>query len=62
VRTLFATTPDLEATVREHIGAALAVGELADPAGVVSRWRLVSSRRSDVDAHEAAQVARLIRS
>lgn len=62
VRTLFATTPDLEATVREQVGAALADGKQADPAGVVSRWRLVSSRRSDVEADEAAHAATLIRS
>lgn len=59
LRTLFATEPDLEATVRHRIDAALSRGELTGPDGAMTRWQLIVSRSSDVLAEETDHAERL---
>lgn len=59
LRTLFATEPDRETTVRQGIELALARGELRGPAGPVTRWRLCACRPGDVLPAEADHARRL---
>jgi len=61
VRTLFATEPDNERTVRTRIDDALSSGHLQGPDGV-STWQLRTSQPSEVAAEEAAHAAQLIAS
>jgi hypothetical protein len=61
LRTLFATDPQTEDTVRERIEHALSGGQLTGPDAVVTRWQLRSSGRSEVTADEAAHAERLTR-
>jgi hypothetical protein len=60
LRILFAVAPAMEDIVRGHIEAALRGGELRGPDGVLTRWRLHLSRRSDVAGHEADQADQLV--
>jgi hypothetical protein len=61
LRTLFATEPTLEDTVRQRIDEALARGQFLSADGATTRWRLRTSRRSDVSAEETDHAARLTR-
>jgi len=60
VRTLFATEPDKEGTVRERIDDALSRGHIEGPEGLITRWQLRTSRRSEVAAEEATHAAQLV--
>ena len=49
---LFATEPDAEETVRRHIDAALAAGELHGPEGAVTHWTLQDSGPGELSEAE----------
>ncbi|HET9256614.1 MAG TPA: hypothetical protein VFO16_15640 [Pseudonocardiaceae bacterium] len=48
IRTVFVVEPEREHVVRHRIDTGLATGQLCGPTGLVTRWRLRSSQRSDV--------------
>ena len=52
LRILFVADQAEEPTVRQRIESALGSGQLPGPGGVVTRWQLRSSRRSDLHADE----------
>jgi hypothetical protein len=60
VRVLFAAEQDVETTVRQRIESALSGGQLQGPDGVVTRWQLRSSQRSDVRPDEMDHAEHLI--
>ncbi len=59
VRTLFVTEPELEATVRDRINAALSRGRLQGPDAAATEWHVRSSTSAAVSAEEAEQAQRL---
>ncbi len=59
LRTLFATEPDSESTVRQHIDPALSSGQLQGPDGVITSWQLSGSQPSRVTAEETDHAERL---
>jgi hypothetical protein len=61
IRVLFAAEPDGEGTVRRRVEAALAEGRLRGPDGLTTRWRLLSSRPSDIAERERDHAQRLTR-
>jgi hypothetical protein len=62
VRVLFVADQDMETAIRQRIGSALASGHVQGPDGVVTRWQLESSRRSELLTDEIDHVDRLIHS
>jgi hypothetical protein len=61
LRVLFAVEPHLEHVVRQRTELALSSGQLRAPDGTTTRWRLDSSRHSDVSRRETDHVERLTR-
>ncbi|MEU2427960.1 hypothetical protein ABZ611_00300 [Streptomyces sp. NPDC007861] len=59
LRTLFATGPAAEQTVRDRIDHALTGGRLRGPDATVTHWRLLTSGPADVTPEEAARAERL---
>lgn len=61
LRILFAVEPDREHVVRQRIDLALSSGVLRGPDDTTTRWRLCSSRHSDVSTKETDHAERLTR-
>ncbi len=59
VRTLFAVEPEREDEARSRIDDALRSGRLEGPDGQETRWRVLSTCRSELGEHEVAQGQRL---
>jgi hypothetical protein len=61
VRVLFVADRGVETAIRQSIDSALASGHLQGPDGVVTKWQLRSSRRSELQTDEIDHADRLIR-